>query len=129
VTPYDLDASFWGAVIGVTVPTVNYIGCVEALDTTSAGTSCAAEVAAAEGCAGYACTANCPVTDDPSWNAFSTCTDSALAGACTGYKLRALACLVAEQGDGGTPIATICLPGMTAEDHYLAIAKHFCAGE
>jgi hypothetical protein len=126
VTPEDLDAASWGAVIGITVPTVNYVGCIEALDPSDAGTSCAEAVAAAEGCAAYACA--CPVTDDPSHSAYLACLDDALAGGCAGYSALVYSCLAAEEGDGGSPVATVCLAGSTAEDHYLALARHFCGG-
>jgi hypothetical protein len=103
-------------------------GCVQDVDPTEAGTSCARALYAAGVCALYACESTCPVTDDVSRAAFEVCTNEALSGACAGYALPATSCVVAEKGDGGTPVATVCFAGSPALDHYLAFAKYFCGG-
>jgi hypothetical protein len=127
VPPMLPDASRTGAVLPGTAPVVNYPGCIELLDPTPAGARCAQAVFAALACAAYACQSSCPVSDDVSLRAFLSCTNAAFYGPCSGYALTAEACLAAEQGDGGTPVAQTCFAGATAEDHYRAVAHYFCA--
>jgi hypothetical protein len=123
------DASSYGAVVVATIPFVNYAGCVQLLDPTDAGASCAQTATATAICAEYACQAACPVTDQASSNAYTACWNEATSGACAGYWLRAQACLTAEVGDGGTPVGTICFAGSTAEDHYFSVAHYLCGGD
>ena len=54
--------------------------------------------------------------------------NEALFGACAGYALAANACLAVEEGDGRTPVATICFPGATPEEKYLSFARYLCGG-
>jgi hypothetical protein len=129
VTPERTDASQYGVVIATNAsPIVNYFGCIQALDPTEAGVSCAHALDEAAQCADYACESVCPVSDDSSQAAFLACFNEALTGACLDHALRAQSCLATEQGDGGTPIAKVCFGGTTAEDHYSATARYFCGG-
>jgi hypothetical protein len=128
VTTESPDASTYGAVVVATIPVVNYNGCIQMVDPSEAGVSCAHALSAAYGCYEYACKAACPITDETSRAAFVTCANEAASGACAGYTLPGQACLTAEQGDGGTSVATICFAGTTAEDHYFSVAHHFCGG-
>jgi hypothetical protein len=125
---YACDASSYGVAIAATTPVVNYFGCIQAVDLTEAGTSCARTLEIAAECLDYACRTACPpITDDSSQSAYLSCTDEALGGGCVGYALSAQECLSVEQGDGGTPVAKVCFGGITAEEHYLASARYFCA--
>ncbi len=121
-------ASSYAVVVAAAIPVVNYSGCIETLDPTAAGKSCAVTFAATASCADYACKPTCPVLDETSFSAYVTCTNEALYGACAGYTLESIACLAAEEGDGGTPVASTCFAGATAEDHYLSIAHFICGG-
>jgi hypothetical protein len=130
VTPYDPDAgsSSYGVVIGAAMPTVNYFGCIQAVDPSDAGVSCAHALNAAVACADYACRPTCPVVDDVSLIAYNHCLENALSGACIEYSLPAKLCMDAEKGDGGTPVGSACFAGISALDHYLAMAHYFCGG-
>jgi hypothetical protein len=128
VTPAGQVASSYGVVVAAAIPVVNYGACIETVAPTAAGRSCALALTAAAKCADYACKPTCPVFDEASFSAYATCTNDALYGACVGYTLESLACLAAEQGDGGTPVASTCFAGATAEDHYLSIAHFLCGG-
>jgi hypothetical protein len=128
VTPESPDASPYGAAVIVTIPFVNYGGCIQAVDPTEAGVSCAQTLSAAATCADYACRQACPVTDDSSYNAYVACWNEATSGACSGYWLPAEGCMLTEQGDGGTDVARICFGGATTEDDYLSLAHYFCGG-
>jgi hypothetical protein len=124
------DASSYGVALeDRTAAVVNYFGCIQALDPTDAGISCAHAVQLLVYCVDYACKAACPpVSDDVSRGAYQSCTDEALRGGCLGYALSAQQCLSIEQGDGSTPVATVCFGGKTEEDHFLAAAHYFCGG-
>jgi hypothetical protein len=124
------DASAYGVAIEEeTVGVVNYFGCIQALDPTDAGISCAHAVQLLVYCVDYACRAACPpITDHLSRGAYQSCTDEALRGGCLGYALSAQQCVSIEQGDGSTPVATVCFGGKTEEDHFLAAAHYFCGG-
>jgi hypothetical protein len=133
VTPGSPEASTYGAVVFAKIPLVNYASCILALDPTSAGESCAQAVDQTAACDEYACQSECPVTDQASQSEYTACTNAASSGACVGYVLRAEGCLAAEQGDGGTPVADICLGGggiaAPAVDHFLTMARYFCGGD
>jgi hypothetical protein len=127
VTPESPDASYGAAAFAV-VPVVTYSACVKTLDPTDAGASCGQVLAATYACFEQACKAACPVTDEASRVAFVDCTNQAATGACLGYALAGQTCSTDEQGDGGTPVATVCFGGVTAEDHFLSVAHYLCGG-
>jgi hypothetical protein len=129
ITTEESDASPFGVVIGGPFPIINYAACIESLDPTEAGASCARAAYAAASCAEYACKPTCPIHDDVSHAAFEACTNEAILGACSGYYLSAVGCAYAEQGDGDTPVARVCFAETTAEDHYLSIARYFCGAQ
>ncbi len=121
------DASAYGVAIEGTVAVVNYFGCIQAVDPTDAGVSCAHAVQLLLYCVDYASkSAGPPITDDLSRGAYQSCTDEALRGGCLGYALSAQQCISIEQGDGSTPVANVCFGGTTEEDHFLAAAHYFC---
>jgi hypothetical protein len=126
-TPESPDASSYGVVVAASMPVVNYAACIEAVDPTSAGRSCALALYVAASCADYACKAACPVVDQASLDAYTTCINTALYGACTGYTFES-ACLATEKGDGGTPVASVCFAGPSTVSHYLSIAQLLCGG-
>jgi hypothetical protein len=127
VTPESPDASYGAAAFAV-VPVVTYSACVKTLDPTDAGASCGQMLAATYACFEQACKAACPITDEASQTAFVDCSNQAATGACLGYALAAQTCSTDEQGDGGTPVATVCFGGQSAEDHFLSVAHYLCGG-
>jgi hypothetical protein len=129
VTPENPGASSAGVVATVgTVVVVNYAACIELVDPTDAGVSCAHALSAGAACVEYACKSTCPITDDVSLAAFVACTNEASSGACVGYVFPADLCIATEQGDGGTAVAKICFAGNDAQEHYLSFAHYLCGG-
>jgi hypothetical protein len=128
LTPENWDASLNAVVVSAPIPVVNYAVCIQDVDPTDAGISCARALYAAGACVEYACESTCPVTDDVSRAAFEVCTNEAWSGPCAGYALLADSCVGAENDDGGTPVATVCFAGTSKQDHYLAIAHYVCGG-
>jgi hypothetical protein len=105
-------------------PVVNYSACIALVDP-QMGPACASAIYRATACAAFACR-SCPVTDGDSLSAFLACTDAAATGACFGLHIAALACVAAEEGDGGTAVAVTCFPGPHIEDNYLSFAHELC---
>lgn len=129
VSPPTADGTFPGVVAilsGVADP--NYASCIQLADPTEAGAACALDLQTAVACIFYACQSTCPVTDEASVAAITTCMNEALSGACAGYALKMNACLAVEEGNGGTPVATICFPGSTPAEKYLSFAHYLCGG-
>jgi hypothetical protein len=122
----DPSSASFSAVVRAVYPVVNYPACVQALDPSDAGLGCARSAYDAAACAVYACQPNCPVSSEATRSAFETCTNEAAFGPCVGYALPAAECLGLEQNN--PTVAAICFAGSFAEDHYLAIAHHFCGG-
>lgn len=129
LTPQIPDASAYGASALAVVPIVNYAGCVQALDPSDAGKSCARALSDAYLCYEYACEGACSVTDEASRDAFVACVNEASTGACLAYSLAAQNCMLVEQGDGGSLVGSVCFGGSSAEDHFLSVAHHFCGGD
>ncbi len=129
ITTENPDASTYGAVVIATSPLVDYSGCLQALDPTDAGASCAQHLTSAAACSEFACKPACPIFDQDSWDDFTGCYNATTTGACAGYWLSAEGCVADEQGDGGNLVASVCFGGATAEDHYLSVAHHFCGGD
>jgi hypothetical protein len=107
---------------------VDYGSCVQALDATDAGASCAQAIAAAAECAEYACASVCPVIDGASQDAFVACTNEAQTGGCAGYALAAAFCVAAEEGDGATPVVKTCLGGASIEANFFSFEHYLCGG-
>jgi hypothetical protein len=126
VTAETPDASEYGPVVIVTVPLPNYAGCIQLLDPTEAGASCAQAFTSAANCADYVCRSVCPPVDQPSIRQYNACWNEATSGACAGYWLTLESCMVAETGDGGTPVGIGCFGGGSVEGNYLLIAKLMC---
>jgi hypothetical protein len=123
----------YGAAIVSRVTLPNVAGCIELADQTSQGLACAMAIQAAWRCAEYSCNPTCPVSDDPSANAYLACTQEAAATTCKSYADVAAACIAAEQ-DAGAFAYTVCVqqqgvatsgtgPVATFEN----IASYFCA--
>jgi hypothetical protein len=118
-----------GGVGGVTVNlnnvvVVDYGGCIDVIDPTDAGASCAVALAASTLCTVYACRA-CPVTDITSHDRFLACTNEANTGVCSGFGVTSAACVAGERGDGGTVVNSTCFPGHPF-DNYLSFAQYLC---
>jgi uncharacterized membrane protein YgcG len=129
VTP--ATASAYGPVVQTTLGNIivsepNLAGCVEIAD--PAGLSCATKLQDRTDCDEQACTVQCPVTDDPSFQLWQTCVANAdnAAGSCQTY-YQATSCVSSEMPDGGVAEAcftTAANPGFA--DDYAAIAPVFC---
>jgi hypothetical protein len=84
--------------------------------------TCGAAIAAPQGCTDAACAANCPVSDQPSFDAFTACGTAAEKGNCKKYVDAAQAC---EQADGGVGVAK-CTGWQDFDSGFLQIAGAFC---
>ncbi len=129
VTP--ATASAYGPIVQTTFGNIlvsdpNVAGCIELAD--PAGLACATKLQDRLDCDEQACTTQCPVTDDPSFQQWQTCltnADNAAASCQTFYQ--ATSCASSEMPDGG--VAAACFPtaaNPTFEDDYNAVAPVFC---
>jgi hypothetical protein len=101
---------------------VNVAGCVEIVDTQN-GATCAAAMQAFDACGHAACDSVCPVTNDPSFQLWEQCVQTADAVGCKSY-FTAATCANAEAADGGA--AAGCFIGSSFEDLYKSVAPFFC---
>jgi len=99
---------------------VNVAGCMEIADPAN-GLACAKAYQAADACERAACSANCPVTDEASFQLYLACVSDAAKTGCASFT-SALACVSAEADAG----ASACFAGQTFADSYLAVAPIFC---
>ncbi|MGD0529649.1 MAG: MYXO-CTERM sorting domain-containing protein [Polyangiaceae bacterium] len=104
----------------------NTAGCIELAD--PAGLACATKLQDRSDCDDTACAAQCPVSDDTSFDLWQQCLDNAdqAATSCQSY-YDATSCAQSEMPDGG--VAQACFPTVanaTFEDYYDAIAPVFC---
>jgi hypothetical protein len=106
------------------VISANLAGCIALLDTGS-GVTCAHAIEAADQCGDAACAANCPVTDDPSFQLYIACIQQASSNDCQSYAQAQSACEAAE-ADGGA--AAACLQGQDFQSLYNIFAPIFCSG-
>jgi len=97
----------------------NYDGCL----TLEGASQCANDDFAANSCTKFACEQQCPVTDQPSYNAYSMCVTSASSGVCKMYTSKISASC---SGDAGAAIAAC--KGTSFQDYYNKIAPIFCGG-
>jgi hypothetical protein len=104
-------ATDYGPAVVLSVPEVNYPGCLLLLDPTEAGVSCAQAF-----------------TSEASFEAYNACFNEATTGACVSYFFNLETCMVAEMGDGGAIAGTACFGGATIEADFLSIAKLICGG-
>jgi hypothetical protein len=116
-------ASYDGPLInqrGLVTP--NVAGCIELTDPSNR--PCAKAVQARDGCALFACEANCSVHDQTSRTAYDACAGQATskAGGCSMYQLAAGACTDGEL-DGG-PAAACVAPSFRG--FYFAVVPLFC---
>jgi hypothetical protein len=102
---------------------LNVAGCMEIKDPTG-GLACAKSYQASEACTDAACAANCPVTDDASFQLYQACVQQASSNGCKTYTTAA-ACADAEAEAGA---ATVCFQGQTFQDLYNSIVPVFCLG-
>ena len=115
-------ASAYGALVEQKgLVSINIPGCVEIKDT-AGGLACAKAYQASEKCNDAACAANCPVTDDASFQLYQACVQQASANGCKTYSTAA-ACANAEQ-DGGA--AADCFKGQSFQDLYNNVVPVFC---
>ena len=129
VTP--ATASAYGPVVQTTYGNIivsesNLAGCIELAD--PAGLACATALQDRTDCDEAACTPQCPIVDDASFQQWQTCENNAdnAASSCGAY-FQATSCAASEMPDGG--VAAACFPAAanpTFEDDYDAIAPVFC---
>jgi hypothetical protein len=107
--------------------TANTAGCVEDLDTSAAGQTCAADLWALDSCELGVC-ASCDDTDDPQGTMVSTCYMTADQGACASLVNTADTDCAATLQDGGA--ASVCDPSLysTASAAFLAFGAAMCGG-
>jgi hypothetical protein len=104
---------------------INYAGCVALQEGKRDGSGCGGAMTFAEQCEDGACAANCPMTDDLSYEAYRRCVEAADRGACARY-VAAAACAPAIL-EAGAPGAE-CLRPQSFYDAYLVLAEIFCGG-
>jgi hypothetical protein len=117
ITP-DTAARYGPIVQHGSVAEENLAGCIELLD--PANYKCCEEVQQAVNCDVAVCSANCPVTDQTSFNAYSDCVTQADQTVCSTYSMRAQ-CASAE-ADGG---ASLCIAG-SFQEFYDNVVPIFC---
>ena len=114
------DANYGPLIESKGLVSLNIAGCMEIKDPTN-GLACAKAYQASDACDTAACAANCPVTDDPSFQLYQACVQQAQAGGCKTY-VTAAACANAE-AEAGAPQ---CFQGQTFQDLYNSIVPVFC---
>ena len=108
------------------VRALNVSGCL-ALVGGAAGLDCAKKLEIEEACELAACNANCPVTDNASFQPWAACVTSADSAACRPYTAPATTCIMAEgMTDAGSSMCG--LPLTTFETGFMAIAAVLCGG-
>jgi hypothetical protein len=103
---------------------VNVSGCLALATNDPNGTGCAGKVLAASECKSAACAANCPVTDDSSFELEKVCEAAAAAGTCKTFADAACQDGLIEAGGQ----AAECLSGQSFDDQYNWIVPMFCGG-
>lgn len=117
-------ATSYGAIVEHKgVVNINIPGCMELTDP-AGGLMCAKAYQAADACDRAACAANCPVTDDASFQLYQACLQQAGGGGCKSYA-QGSACASAE-ADGGP--AARCFMGQSFQDLYSIVVPIFCGG-
>lgn len=98
---------------------INVAGCMEIKQ---GNQTCAKAYQASDACNEAACAANCPVTDDASFQLYQACVQQAAANGCKTYG-QAAACADAA-ADGGA--AAVCFQGQSFQDLYNSVVPVFC---
>lgn len=128
--PTNLDGGI-GPVVKGSVYAPNLAGCVEhAADSDpDAGVKCATLVAAAAACVEYVCKPGCPVTDEPSRNAYLACAKSAATGVCAPHVQSANACVdgLRDAGFAANDLDNFCFPpDASPVVQFAQVARFFC---
>jgi hypothetical protein len=118
IVSVDADAKYGPVVLRKGVVTLNVAGCIELLD--PAGLACAKSVQASASCEVAACAANCPVSDQASFDAFDACARDANADGCAAFVKGAES---AANEDGGR---ALCSRSMSFDAAYFDIVPLFC---
>jgi hypothetical protein len=135
ISPEGSDAGYGGMVQSV-VLVPNLAGCIEGVDQTDAGLSCAIAIQQAWECAEFACKTACPVSDEASQQAYVHCTGEAAGTVCAAYNTAAADCIAAEQAafaeagsasEGPGAMNAFCFGGTTPAAQAADIAAYFCA--
>jgi hypothetical protein len=121
----DTAASYGPIVVHKGTIEMNVPGCLAVATSDLGGTGCAGKYQAASACRNASCSANCPVTDDASFQLEQQCEQAAAAGTCKTFE-DAAGCADALVEAGGAPAA--CLAGQSFDDLYTAIVPIFCGG-
>ncbi len=100
----------------------NVAGCIALLTGDTSDTGCGAKEWASTDCVDDACKANCPVTDQASFQLYDQCTKQAGAASCKQY-----ADAQCDLSDAGS-VYDICVNHQAFADYYTAIAPVFCGG-
>jgi hypothetical protein len=135
ISPEGSDAGYGGMIQSV-VLVPNLAGCIEGVDQTDAGLSCAMAIQAAWECAEFACKTACPVSDEASQEAYIHCNGEAEGTVCAAYTTAAANCIAAEQAafdeagtnpNGAGAMNAFCFGGSTPATQAADIAAYFCA--
>jgi len=104
---------------------INVAGCLALATNDPQGTGCAGKYQAASQCRNAACAANCPVTDDASFQLELACEDAAAKGTCTSFETAA-GCVDGLVEAGGA--AANCLAGGSFDEAVGLVIPIFCGG-
>jgi hypothetical protein len=101
------------------LPDINVAGCLEIKQGSS---TCASALATFDACGAASCSANCPVVDEVSYEAYVACEAQSGAGPCQQYA-SAATCAAAAADAGAT---AVCFAGATFRDLYSNVVPVFC---
>ena len=105
---------------------LNLAGCIANIQRDPQGGGCAGSYQASLQCVAAACSSNCPVLNDMSFNEYQSCSSQATQGGCKAYSENAKC--VDQLAEAGADGPTQCLSGATFSDRYDLIVPLFCAG-
>lgn len=114
----------WGALVAEdnTLVTLNIAGCLAITQNDSSAGSCAAHLEAANACEAAGCDAQCPVTNQTSFQEYSECIQTVDATGCA--TLVGAECTLSDAGP-----SAVCIDFASFQDGYNTYAKVFCGAQ
>ena len=105
---------------------LNIGGCIASLQGDTKGSGCGGSSQASLQCVAAACSSNCPVSNDTSFQDYQSCASLAAQAGCKAYVENARC--VQQLSDEGGDVARTCLVGSSFSDGYDLIVPLFCGG-
>ena len=103
---------------------LNLAGCIANVENDKDGSGCAGSFQASVQCLSAACSFNCPVTSDATFQQYQGCATTASTGGCKEYAQNAKC--VDGLGDSGTAVADTCFSGTSFSERYDILVPLFC---